>query len=154
MCGPLAVVFLFSVCVFSFASPPLIEKIQKETGLPVTISQKEEIASLSQAKHAALTEARDILIKQLSQILSLPETSIRKELFSEMGTPRADLDPVTGGKLEMLLGREMTRTEYELVDMAFKAWKDKEKAIYFDYSGEVANLVDLPQDTVQHLISR
>jgi hypothetical protein len=155
---PRAAIILFLFFVFipalSFALPPLSEKIEEATGLPLTINQKEKLAEYSNNKHVVLKDAQDILVKQLSSILSLPEESIRHELFSEIGTPHAILDPITGAQIEKLLGREMTKTEYELVDMAFRSFKEKEKVVYAGYSGQVANLVDLPQDTVQDLVSR
>jgi hypothetical protein len=144
--------FLFPAA--SFALPPLDEKIEKETGVVLTLSQKEELASMSQKKYAALKDAHHILVMQLSQILALPEKSIREELFSETGVPQAELNPMTGAKLEKILGREMTKTEYDLVDMAFKAWKEREGAVYREYAGAVANLVDLPQDAVLNIVTR
>ena len=154
MRGVLIFAFLFFSPVFSFATPPLVEKIEQETGLDMTINQKEELSSFSQKKHEDLKDAGEILVKQLSQILSIPEKSLRLELFPDIGIPHAELNPATGAKLEKLLGREMTKTEYELVDMAFKAFKEKERAITGEYAAQIANLVDLPQDTVQELISR
>jgi hypothetical protein len=144
--------FLFPVA--SPAAPPLVERIQEKTGLPLTLTQKEELVSFSRKKHVVLKDAAEMLIRQLSQILSLPEKFLDEELFSETTVPRANLDPVTGAKLEKLLGREMTKTEYELVNMAFEEFEGKEDSAYSAYAGEVANLVDLPQDDVRELVSR
>lgn len=145
---------LFFLPVASFALPPLVEKIEEKTDVSMTSRQREELAGLSQKKYKGLTEALDILVKQLASILPFSEEVVRKELFSDVGTPRAELNSETGAKLEKLLGREMTKTEYELVDLAFGAWKDKEKAVTREYAGQVANLVDLPEETVQDLVSR
>ena len=50
---------LFCVPAICIATPPLVEKIERETGIHLTMSQREERASLSWKKHEALKEALD-----------------------------------------------------------------------------------------------